>query len=147
LYYFFFKQRKVSKRSKPWWDLDCQKAIDNRMKYFKELSKNLNKFHLTQYRKASYNARNIIKKRKSANFNDFVDSLDPSSSSKNFWKIIKLFRNLEFFSTRTSPFISKMEVVEKFVDGFALFGMHNLFFCQGIPPFLKWNSNYRNWRR
>jgi len=73
-----------------------------RKQYFKELIKYPNKVQLTLYRQASHKARNIIKKRKTVNFNEFIDSLDPNSNSKNFWKVIKLFRNFEFFSKDSS---------------------------------------------
>jgi len=60
----------------------------------------------------------IIKKRR-FNFNEFVDNLDPTSNSNNFWKVIKLFRNSEFFSSKTPPVCSKSEIVNGFIDNFA----------------------------
>jgi len=61
----------------------------------------------------------IIKKRRRLNFNEFVDSLDPSLNSNNFWKVIKLFRNSDFFSFKMTPVCSKSEAVDGFIDNFA----------------------------
>jgi len=86
---------------------------------FKMLTKHPSKFQLIQYKKALYKIRNIIKRRKMVNFNEFIDSLDPNSSSKNFWKIIKLFRNSEFFSSEIPPTTGKADLVGSFVNSFA----------------------------
>jgi len=72
----------------------CQEAVNNRNKCYQELIKCLGKYQLLQYRKVSNKTRTIIKNRKRLNINEFVDGLDPNSN-KNFWKVIKLFRNSE----------------------------------------------------
>jgi len=74
---------------------------------------------LELYRKASNKARNIIKVRKKANFDKFVDDLDPSNSSRNFWKIVKLFRNSSYFDRGSTPTTSKQELINAFINGFA----------------------------
>jgi|GEM_PF-3750345 len=61
----------------------------------------------------------IIKKKKRLNFNEFVDGLDPNLNFNNFWKVIKLFKNSEVFSSKTTPVSSKSDLVERFIDGFA----------------------------
>jgi len=61
----------------------------------------------------------IINKRKRLNFNEFVNGLDPNSNSKNFWRMVKLFRSLEIFSSKIAPEIGRMESVNRFIDSFA----------------------------
>jgi len=63
----------------------------------------------------SNKTRKILKKRRRLNFNEFIDGLDPNLNSNNFWKVIKLFRNSEFFS----PVRSKGNAVDGFIDNFA----------------------------
>jgi len=96
------KQHRKQVNVKPWWDKDCQEAVDARRKCYKEFLKRPDKVKLSQYRKAQ-NARNVIKTRKKVNFNKFVDELDPSNNPKNFWKVVKLFRNSVVFNSDHPP--------------------------------------------
>jgi len=85
------------------------------------------KYQLLQYKRVSNKIRMIIKKRKRLNFNEFIDGLNPNSNSKNFWKVIKLFKNSGFFSSKVAPNIGRMELVDRFINSFALIGMINSF--------------------
>jgi len=98
-------------------------AVDARRKCYKEFLKRPDKLKLIQYRKASQNARNVIKTRKKVNFNKFVDELDSSNNPKNFWKVVKLFRNSVVFNSDHPPSRSRLDSISCFIDGFAPAGM------------------------
>jgi len=115
------------KKSKPWWDSKCQATVDLRRKYYKEFLRNLSKVSINKYRVASHDARFVIKKRKSANFKKFIDELIPSSNPKNFWNVIKIFRNSEFFASKNILNIGKADLVNDFVLQFALSGLIHSF--------------------
>jgi len=116
---FKLKDKKSRKRSKPWWDRDCQEAVNFRKQCYLELIRCPGRQQLLQYRRASNKARSVIRKRRRVNFNEFVDSLDPRLNSKNFWKTIKLFRESEFFSSKDTPSSSKSDAIDRFIEGFA----------------------------
>jgi len=112
------KKSKTQTRIKSWWDEECQEAVDYRRKCYKELLKCSSKLQYSHYRKAFNKARNIIKLRKKANFKKFIDELDPNNNPKNFWKVIKLFKNSSLINPIPSS-TSKSELVSRFISNFA----------------------------
>jgi len=120
---YLIKTKKMRLISKPWWDGECQKAVDHRKQSYLNFLKSPNKYNLLRYRQNSNSARNIIKLRKSRNFEKFVNELDPKSNSQNFWEVIKRFRNSEYFSNKEPLYLSKKKTVEDFVDRLAPSGM------------------------
>jgi len=117
--HYGYKQRRKHVNVKPWWDKECQEAVDARRSCYKEFLKCPNKWRLSQYRKASQTARNVIKVRKKANFNKFIDELDPCNNPRNFWKVVKIFRNSVVFNSDHSPTSSKLNLINRYIDCFA----------------------------
>jgi len=74
----FYCHKNVSgsqRKNKPWWDLECQDAVNLRKRFYRELLKNPNRASLNNYRNASYDVS--IEKRKTTNFNKLIDELNP----------------------------------------------------------------------
>jgi len=120
--------------------------VNLRRGLYRQLIKNPNKALLKKYRKATYDARIIIKQRRSTNFNKLVDELNPITNPKNFWNVIKLFRNSEFFSSKNTYGTSRFDLVNEFIDNFSPFGMSNKFPECGVIThlFFIYNSMLKN---
>lgn len=63
---------KKKARNKPWWDSQCQEAVDSRKEAYGRFKKNPCKDTLQEYRIASHVAYKVIKKRRKVNFTKFI---------------------------------------------------------------------------
>jgi ribonuclease HI len=96
--------KKIYKRSTPWWDIDCSRAVANRRKAKNLLSKMPTVVNLINYKKCEAIAKRTIIKKKKDSWEQFVGSLDSKTPSAKVWRVIKSMNGKQH--TRSIPIIS-----------------------------------------
>jgi len=99
------------------WDEECKNAVNHRKEYYKRFVKSSSRESLEKYRTVSILIRKTLR-RKTKNFNKFVNKLNLRSGPGLFWRTISAFRNSHWFENMTPPILSKQENIKKYLNNF-----------------------------
>jgi len=83
------KISRPNKKNKPWFNETCQSQIKLRKKAYKELKKNTTPSTLEKYRIEKAKTRKVIKENKRTSWKHYVSKLNPRTSSKKVWNMIR----------------------------------------------------------
>ncbi|XP_077276971.1 uncharacterized protein LOC143905419 [Temnothorax americanus] len=114
-----YKPNFKNRLRKPWWDSECEEAVAQRKRSFKNCCARFSRENVDLYRKSSDYARRTIRRRKKENFVNFVNDLNENFNIKTFWKTINSFKNSVFFKSNNPPSSSKFQGINKFIDNFS----------------------------
>ena len=104
------KERVTVKYSKPWWNLDCEKAVKEKHK-----AKNYFKNHpiianYEKYREKEKAAIKIIKNAKEKSFREFINSIRADTPASIIWKRISCLSN-KYKPIKLTPLIHNQELI------------------------------------
>ncbi|XP_024870041.1 uncharacterized protein LOC112453489 [Temnothorax curvispinosus] len=81
------------KPSHKWWDAECDKVIRNRKETLKAFKNTKSLHDWFGYKKTTGWARQTIKRKKKAGFEEFCRGIDRFTSLSYVWKIMRIFKN------------------------------------------------------
>lgn len=116
------KYRKTNKQhkkvQKPWWDSECEAAVANRRKAFKELKQRSSREFIATYRRVSHDTRRTLNKRKRENFKAYINNINDNFSIAGFWDCVSKLRNCSFnnISSFSTPTTSKIEMIHNTIN-------------------------------
>lgn len=86
-------------RNTPWWDANCQEAVENRRKAKKTLSSHPSPANLINYKRLNAIARHTTLKKKKESWKEFASTLTSDTPSAKIWRTIKSINGKQTTST------------------------------------------------
>ncbi|CAH2107434.1 unnamed protein product [Euphydryas editha] len=90
-----FPKKHISKThllSTPWWDEDCKRLAEIRLKAEEAYSLSMCPDNFIRYQKADARFKRLVSKKKKSGWMSFCESLSPRSPSRIVWNQLKKFR-------------------------------------------------------
>ena len=81
--------RIAKKKNKPWWNDDCQEALDNRLKALKTFKKSPTKENHDNFRKAYARARRVMKESMRNSWRQYVSKLNNRTPINKAWDMVR----------------------------------------------------------
>ncbi|KAG5888348.1 hypothetical protein JTB14_014577 [Gonioctena quinquepunctata] len=102
---------------KPWWNLECDSAVNNRKEAYIRFKLNPNQENLLEYKKQDATAKKTFKQSQRQSWRMYCESLNRTTPMKDVWQKVNRFKNRRMGNTtRMDP---EAEWVEKFHDKIA----------------------------
>ena len=86
-------QHRPGRRSAPWWNTDCQKAVALRKRALRQFQKCICEFHEYEVRRARFLATQTITEAKKESWKEFSSQFNRFTSISKIWTLIKSFSN------------------------------------------------------
>ena len=81
------------KKKTPWWNKECQQAVQIRRKARKQLEKHPTNSNLGDYKLQQARAKYTLKKNKRTSFRDYISSLNEDVPQSQIWRKLKSFKS------------------------------------------------------
>lgn len=123
------RRNKNNRPALTWWNDECQEATNKRKTAYLEYKNQPSNENLNKWKEEISITRKIVKKEKSNSFKETVSKLNPNTSLKDIWNIIKSFKNSKIWntpnnSTPEEQIISAKKYAEKFAPPSTANHMH-----------------------
>lgn len=96
----------------PWWNEDCDKAIQDRREASIKFRKTSNYVNYLEYKKCEAKAKRTLNESRRKSFRNFCNSLNRNTSISKVWRVIRSFKN-RFSQPVTASCSADTETIKK----------------------------------